>query len=129
MIKFWTYIKSYAKIAFIIFAAIIGFILFRKREQTFLDEIDTLRSRHRDEIKRINEDREKERAAHRQNEENLKRTLASIQKQYEDAQKELTAKKKEEIKSIIKNSGSDPEALAVQLSSIAGFTIVLPDPE
>ena len=53
--------------------------------------------------------------------------LAHVQKQYEQNKKSLDDKKKEEIKTILRDHQDDPEGLAKKLSEITGFKVIMPE--
>lgn len=118
--KYWFYFTSFA-------VFVLGFLFFRKKTSNLADQISEINERHNKEIERINEIRFKERELLKKNEEILRKTLAEITLKYEEAQRELTKKKKEEIEKIVKEYGSDPDELAIQLSNVTGFKIVFPE--
>jgi hypothetical protein len=118
--KYWFYFTSFA-------VFVLGFLFFRKKTSSLVDQISEINERHSKEIERINEIRLKERELLKKNEEILRKTLAEITVKYEEAQRELTKKKKEEIEKIVKEYGSDPDELAIQLSNVTGFKIVYPE--
>lgn len=127
MKKFFLILKKNWKICILIFGVIFSFFLFKKRDQTFLERIEKIRGEHEKEIKQINEAREKERRLHEENETRLKETLKEIQAQYESEKKLLDKKKKAEIQDIVEKHGNDPDELAIQLSKVTGFKVILPE--
>lgn len=132
MKKVWAFVKNYSKIFFFVIVGIIGIIFARKKYQSYqslLDELDDLKEDHRDEISKIESEREKERKAYKENEERLRLALDSIRRQYEESQIQLSEKKEKEIQKIVKKFGSNPDELAKQLSASTGFKIILPETE
>lgn len=127
MKKFFIILKKNWKIALLIFGVVFSFFLFKKKDQTFLERLKTVQDEHEKEIKKLNEAREKERRQHEENEARLKETLAEIQVQYESEKKTLDQKKKAEIQVIVEKHGNDPDELAVQLSKVTGFKVILPE--
>ena len=129
MSKLWVALKSSWKIIVLVFFAIFGLILLRRRDQTLLDEIEGVRQSHREEIRKIEEAREKERLAHEKNMQRLQEDLALIRSQYEAAKVELSKKKEAEITKILSDFGSDPDRLALELQRATGFKIIYPERE
>jgi biopolymer transport protein ExbB/TolQ len=129
MSKIWVALKSSWKIIVLVFFAIFGLILLRRRDQTLLDEIEGVRQSHREEIRKIEEAREKERLAHEKNMQRLQEDLALIRSQYEAAKVELSKKKEAEITKILSDFGSDPDRLALELQRATGFKIIYPERE
>jgi hypothetical protein len=129
MSKLWVALKSSWKIIVLVFFAIFGLILLRRRDQTLLDEIEGVRRSHREEIRKIEEARSKERLAHEKNMQRLQEDLALIRSQYEAAKVELSKKKEAEITKILSDFGSDPDRLALELQRATGFKIIYPERE
>jgi hypothetical protein len=129
MSKFWSFIKNYSKIILIIVFGVVGILFLRKKHSDLLDEIEDLRDDHKEELEKIDIEREKERKAHKENEEQLKVTLDAIRRQYEEAKSELTYKKEKEVQKIVKQYGKNPDELSKQLSDATGFKVILPEPE
>jgi hypothetical protein len=129
MSKIWAFIKNYSKIVFFVILGVIGVIFLRKKHSDLLDEIEDLRDDHKEELEKIDIEREKERKAHKENEERLKVALDAIRSQYEEAKLELTYKKEKEIQKIVKQYGKNPDELAKQLSDATGFKVILPEPD
>jgi hypothetical protein len=129
MSKLWVALKSSWKIIVLIFFAIFGLILLRRRDQTLLEEIEGVRQSHREEIRKIEEARSKERLAHEKNMQRLQDDLALIRSQYEAAKMELSKKKEAEITKILSDFGSDPDRLALELQRATGFKIIYPERE
>jgi hypothetical protein len=129
MSKLWVALKSSWKVIALIFFAIFGLILLRRRDQTLFDEIEEVRQSHREEIRKIEEAREKERLAHEKNMQRLQDDLALIRSQYEAAKMELSKKKEAEITKILSDFGSDPDRLALELQRVTGFKVIYPERE
>jgi hypothetical protein len=127
MKKFFIILKKNWKIALLILGAAFSFFFFKKKDQTFLERLNAVQDTHEKEIKKLNEAREKERRQHEENEARLKETLSGIQAQYESEKKTLDKKKKAEIQATVENHGNDPDELALQLSKVTGFKVILPE--
>jgi len=93
------------------------------------DLLDNNRKRHDEEMSALKKAYEDELAKRDVAQKKLEQTLAQVEKQYEDSQKELDAEKRAEIKKIIQESHDDPNVLAQKLSESTGFKVVLPEQE
>ena len=118
--KYWFYFSVSA-------VFVLGFLFFKRKTSSLVDQISEINERHNKEIEKINEIRLKERELLKKNEELLRQTLAEVTLKYEEAQKELTKKKRDEIEKIVKKYGSDPDELAIQMSNATGFKIIYPE--
>ena len=118
--KYWFYFS-------VIAVFVLGFLFFKRKTSSLVDQISEINERHNKEIEKINEIRLKERELLKKNEDLLRQTLAEVTLKYEEAQKELTKKKRDEIEKIVKKYGSDPDELAIQLSNATGFKIIYPE--
>lgn len=122
----WAYIKKYWGIAAVVVGAILAFVVFKRQDVSFADQLKQIQDAHDAELKQIQAARDEEQKEHLANEKRLQDTLDAVQKQYDSAKKDLDDKKKKEIEDIVKQYGDDPGALAQKLSESTGFTIVLP---
>ena len=129
MSKIWIFVKNYSKIIFFIVLGVIGIVMLRKKHYDFLDELEDLRESHKEEIQKIDAEREKERKANKENEERLKVALDAVRFQYEESKSVLTIKKEKEVQKLVKQYGENPDELAKQLSNATGFKIILPENE
>lgn len=123
-IKFW--FKKYWQMLVLIVGAVVGVMLFRRQESGFSSDLKLIRDAHDNELKQIRDARDEEKRQHLENQKRLEVALATIQEQYDAAKKDLDQKKKREIEDIVKQYGENPVELAKQLSSITGFSIILP---
>jgi multidrug efflux pump subunit AcrA (membrane-fusion protein) len=124
--KVWVFIKTYWQIIFGFVLAVVLGVLFRKREQSWSDRYREIQEQRDLEIKKINDARAQERAAHEAAQKQLQVTLDEVQKQYDAAKKQLDDAKKAEIARIVTKYSDDPEGLARELAAVTGFTIQLP---
>lgn len=122
----WSYVKKYWSYAALLLAVIFGYLLFKKEQIDFADALKKIQEAHEEEIRKIQEAREEERRQHEANLKRLQDTLDAVQKQYDDAKKDLDTKKKKEIEDLVKQFGDNPDELAKKLSEATGFVIVLP---
>lgn len=120
-----TYIKKYRELFLILLGAFVYVMLYRRQKASFVDDIKKINDAHQEEIKKINDARLQERARLEENERVLRATLDAVQRQYDDAKKELDVKKKKEIESLVNQFGDKPDELAKKLSEVTGFDIVL----
>ena len=125
--KLWLYIKKYWQVISMICGGVAAFLLLRKEDKSFQDELKKLQNSHDEELKKIQLAHDEERRQHEENVKKLQETLANVQSQYDAAKKELDDEKKKEIEELVKNYGEDPEALSQKLSEVTGFQIVLPE--
>jgi hypothetical protein len=123
----WAYIKKYWSLVALIGGAIITFFLFRDREVSFADEFKKINDFHNEELRKIQAARAEEQRQHAENQRKLEETLALVQQQYDNAKKDLDAKKKAQVEDLVKKYKDDPDALTKKLSEATGFKIVMPD--
>jgi Skp family chaperone for outer membrane proteins len=124
----WAYVKKYWSLALLVVGGIAAFFVFRQREISFADEYKKIKDAHDEELKRIQDARAEEQRQHEANVKKLQDTLAAVQKHYDEARKDLDAKKKAQIEDLVKKYKDDPDELAKKLSEATGFVIVLPNP-
>lgn len=123
----WLNAKKYWKIGALIVGAMVGFILFRSRENAFVEDFKKVQESHAEELKKIQQARDEERTKLVDNQKKLELTLAEIQKKYDKEERQFDDKKKAEVEQIVKEHGSDPTALAEKLSEATGFKVILPE--
>ena len=119
--------KKYWQVLLLILGVVISVIVFKKADDSFTDKLKKIQDAHDKEIKKIEEARIQEKREHEENLKKLQNTLGVIQKQYDNAKKDLDASKKKEIENIVKKYQNDPNALAKRLSDATGFAVVLPE--
>lgn len=124
--KLWAFTKKYWQLLLLVLAVPFGVLLFRRRENSFIEDYKKLQSSHDEELKKIEEAHAIERKKHEENVKLLEKTLETIQQKYDEQKKALDEKKKLEIKEIVSQYGNDPVELAKKLSEVTGFTIVMP---
>jgi len=117
--KYWQYIA-------IFFIGIFGFILLRKKD-TPTDDQKLTRESKDNQLDQIDDIRKGERDQQDNVDKALEEGLKVVEQQYEQQKKELTEKKKEEIKNVIQNHKDDPVGLAKKLSEVTGFKIIMPE--
>lgn len=127
--KVWVFIKTYWQIIFGFMLAVVLFLLFQKREQSWADKLKEIQDQNDTEIKKINDAREQERKDHEAAQKKLQLTLDEVQKQYDAAKKQLDDAKKAEIARIVTKYSDDPEGLARELAAVTGFAIQIPAPQ
>ena len=121
----WTYIQKYWELFLLLAGAFVYVILYRKQKSDFVSDIKKLQDAHDEQIDKINKAHEDERKRLHENELRLKAALDAVQRQYDDAKKELDAKKKKEIEELVSQFGDKPDELAKRLSEVTGFEIVM----
>ena len=124
--KLWVSIKTYWQLILLVAGGVVGYVMFRRQENLFTQNINNLLESHKEQIEKINAIREEERKQRAENERKLREALDTVQAQYDLAKKDLDNKKKKEIEDIVKQYGSDPVELAKQLSAVTGFSIIMP---
>jgi Skp family chaperone for outer membrane proteins len=122
----YAWIKKYWQLLLLIVATVFGVLFFRRQENGFSSDLKAIRDAHEDELKRIQSARDEEKRQHIENQKRLESALATVQEQYDLAKKDLDQKKKREIEEIVSQYGDNPTELAKQLSSVTGFSIILP---
>ena len=121
----WSFVKKYWQIFVAILLFAVGFFFFNHRTDELAEALDAARKRHDDELKAIKEAHEKELARKEAALKKLQETIAAVELQYQQAQKELDDKKRKEITKIVEETYNDPEELARRLQESTGFKIVL----
>jgi hypothetical protein len=124
--KLWVSIKTYWQLILLIAGGVVSYVMFRRQENLFTQNINNLLESHKEQIEKINVIREEERKQRAENERKLREALDTVQAQYDIAKKDLDNKKKKEIEDIVKQYGNDPVELAKQLSAVTGFSIIMP---
>lgn len=124
--KLWVSIKTYWQLILLVAGGVVSYVMFRRQENLFTQNINNLLESHKEQIEKINAIREEERKQRVENERKLRDALDAVQVQYDLAKKDLDNKKKKEIEDIVKQYGSDPVELAKQLSAVTGFSIIMP---
>lgn len=90
------------------------------------DSLKKINDAHAVELKQINDAMTQEQKQHDADEAKLQATLATVQKQYDAAQKQLDDQKKAEVAALVKQYSNDPVGLAQKLSEATGFAVELP---
>jgi hypothetical protein len=125
--KIFLTLKKNWQIIILILGVLLSVVFFRRRDADFTTKLRSIQLDHDQQIKKISESLEKERRLRELNEAKYQEIIASIQLQYESAKKELTEKKKKQIETIVSHHGNDPAELAIQLSKVTGFDIIMPE--
>lgn len=120
----WSYVKKYWGFLAIIIGGIVGYIFLRKKDVAFVEDLKRINDVHAQELKKIQDARAEEQRLNAENQAKLEQTLETIKKQYEQQNKALDDKKKKEIEDIVKEHGSDPDALAKKLADVTGFKVI-----
>jgi c-di-AMP phosphodiesterase-like protein len=123
----WTYVKKYWAYAALVIAVALGYFFFHKEQIDFADQMKKINDAHDSEMKAIKDARDQEAKEHAANAAKLQATLVAVQKQYDDAKKDLDEKKKREVESLVKQYNDRPDVLAKKLSEATGFKVVMPD--
>lgn len=121
------FIKTNWKVIALCVITLAGYLLFKRAERGFTEQLREIKKIHAEEIKKIEQIRAEERALHEENERLLRDALAVVQQEYEKAKIELSESKKKEVKKIVNEIGKDPMALAQKLSEATGIKIILPE--
>jgi hypothetical protein len=117
--KYWQYVALF-------FVGIFGFIIFRKKEVASDDQKSSRDSKN-NQLDQIDVIRKDERDQQDAVDKTLEDGLKVVEQQYEQQKKELTQKKKEEIKNVLEMHKNDPVGLAKKLSEVTGFKIIMPE--
>ena len=113
--KYWQIIVGFV-------AAIFLFILTRKTSDP-REVLKKSNEAHNAELDAIKKASEAESAAKEVAIKKHEEAVAKVEKAFEDANKELTKKKRKEVDKIIKENKDDPDAITKKLSELTGFTI------
>lgn len=124
--KALAWIKKYWQYLVMALSAVLSVVIFRKRDDSYADDLKKINDAHQKELHDIELAREEEHRKNVENEKRLSEALAHVQRQYDDAKKNLDDKKRKEIEDIVRKYANDPDELAKQLSAATGFSVVLP---
>lgn len=124
--KALAWIKKYWQYLVMALGAVLSVVIFRKRDDSYADDLKKINDAHKKELHDIELAREEEHRKNVENEKRLSEALAHVQRQYDDAKKNLDDKKRKEIEDIVRKYANDPDELAKQLSAATGFSVVLP---
>jgi aspartyl/asparaginyl-tRNA synthetase len=120
--KAWAWCKKYWQL--FVGAAIPILIWIFTRKSDNLDEVlERVREDHKKEIDVIDESHAQEIAARDAALKKYSEVIGAVEKKYEEAKKELSEKKKKEIKKVIEGNIEDPDEITKRLSEITGFDI------
>lgn len=122
----WAYVKKYWSLVALVGGVVFAVVFLRKQGVDFADNLRKIQEAHDEELRKIQEARAEEKRQHEENARKLQAALDAVQKQYDDAKKDLDAKKKAQIEDLVKKYKDDPDELAKKLSEATGFTIILP---
>lgn len=123
----WSFVKKYWSYFALVALIVAAYVLFRENKVDFTEEMKKIQDAHDEELRKIQEARDAERKQHEANVKQLQDALNVVQKQYDEAMRDLDSKKKKEIESLVKQYGNDPGTLAKKLSEATGFVIVMPE--
>ena len=85
-----------------------------------------MQSIHDEEISKILDAQEQERRTNEENFKRLQQELEDVKRKREEALSVIEAKKTKQVETIVHQYDEDPVGVARQLSSMTGFTVVLP---
>jgi uncharacterized membrane protein YgaE (UPF0421/DUF939 family) len=125
--KAWLYAKKYWAWIMLGVGVFFAMALFRNRENSYLKKYRSIVEANDRQLAAMKAAHQEEIEKHKEAERKLRVTLEKIQKEYDQARKDLDDKKKEEIRQIVVKYGNDPVALAQQLHAATGFTIIMPE--
>lgn len=123
--KITTFLKKHWQYVVLFFGGIIGLLTIWKKPES--GGTKTLRDQRDKQLDDIDKVRAGERSQQDAADKKLENDLASIEQQYEQNKKELDDKKKDQIKTILKEHGDDPVGLAKKLSDVTGFRVIMPE--
>ena len=122
----WAYVKKYWSLVALVGGVVFAVVFMRKQGSDFAENLKKIQDLHDEELKKIQEVRAEEKRQHEENQRKLQEALATVQQHYDEAKKDLDAKKKAQIEDLVKKYKDDPDELAKRLSEATGFTIILP---
>lgn len=125
----WLWIKKYWQIFVAIIAAVAAVFFFRKRQDTFAEDLKKIQDAHAEELQKVQAAREEERVKLEKNQRQLEQTLIEVKKRFDEQERQLDARQQKEIESIVKEHGNEPDVLAQKLAEVTGFVVILPKDE
>ena len=118
----WELCKKYWQIFVGFVAAVFLFVVTRKTPDP-REVLKKSNEAHDAELEAIKRAQEAERAAQEEAIKKHEQTVAAVEKAFEEANEELTQKKRKEVEKIIKQNEDDPEAITKKLAELTGFKI------
>jgi hypothetical protein len=120
--KAWAWCKKYWQVFVGMAIPLVVWIL--SRNSSGLDEIlEKTNESHRKEVEAIDRAHAEEIQKREEALEKHGRAMAEVEKKYQDANKELTSKKRREVEHVIKKHADDPDEITRRLSEITGFDL------
>jgi hypothetical protein len=120
--KAWAWCKKYWQIFVGMAIPLVVWILSRN-SKGFGEILEKTNEAHRKEVEAIDRAHAEEIQKREAALENHKRAMTEVEKKYQDANKELTSKKRREVERVIKNNADDPDEITRRLSEITGFDL------
>lgn len=129
MLTFWNkvadFLKKYWGYIAVFFGGVIAVLSLKRKSEP--SDVKQVRDSYDAQIDLGNQVRHEENQKEDEATKKLASDLAHVQKQYVEQKKDLTDKKKEEIKTILQQHGDDPAGLAEKLSKVTGFKVIMPE--
>lgn len=124
ILTIWEYTKKYIWIVFAITTVVFGYMLFKKTPPSDLSsQLETMQKHHDEEIKAIQAADAEQIKQLQQNELKLKKDLQILDESYKLKLSELDSKKMQDVRVILKDTGSDPKLLADALAKALDFEV------
>lgn len=120
-------VKRYWKIIAAVAGVIIVYFFIRGQKTNFAQRLKEINDSHANEIKKINEIRQKERLELEENERLFDKRIEQIKLQYEKELADLDSRTRDRADQIMFTYRGDPDKLATELSRVTGFEIEIGD--
>jgi hypothetical protein len=120
--KAWAWVKKYWQLFLGMAVPLVIWLLTRNSDR--LDEVlEKTHEAHRKEVEAIDRAHSEEIQKREEALEKHKIAMAEVEKKYQDANRELSLKKRREVERVIKKHADDPDEITRRLSAITGFDL------
>lgn len=120
--KAWVWCKKYWQL-FIGMAIPLVIWLLTRNSDKISEVLENAKESHRKELEVIEKSHQEEIKKREEASKKHKEALAQIEKKYKDANRELTDKKRKEVKKVLEENVDDPSEITKRLSEITGFDL------
>ena len=122
----WDFIKQHWQAILLVMVVIGGYAWIRHQQAGFTQALQQVNAAHQVELDSILKAKSIEDTQHAQELQQLQQSLATIQTQYDLAQKQLQQNQKTEQQDIVKKYGNDADGLAKLMADKLGLVVVSP---
>lgn len=124
--KGWAWLKHHWYVPLVVMALLVALLIWALTKNSMfvgmlMDVMENSRVSHRAEVDKLNEIHNRESDARKSILNEYNKNIELLEKEYTEKDKELGAKKKKEIKRLVKEGYNDPDKLARELAKLYGL--------